>query len=79
MYSPYDAVFGHDKTHIQRMTVEEYMRELQEEEADVRSQSLSQHTPTPPAQQQENHKSGVGASSPRTTPPAPAKARVAAV
>ncbi|TPP48402.1 hypothetical protein CGC21_13760 [Leishmania donovani] len=36
MYSPYDAVYGHDATYIRRMTVEEYVQELKEEEADVR-------------------------------------------
>ncbi|CAG9583814.1 conserved hypothetical protein [Leishmania major strain Friedlin] len=36
MYSPYDAVYGHDTTYIRRMTVEEYVQELKEEEADVR-------------------------------------------
>ncbi|GET93358.1 hypothetical protein, conserved [Leishmania tarentolae] len=35
MYSPYDAVYGHDTTYIRRMTVEEYVQELKEEEADV--------------------------------------------
>ena len=46
MYSPYDAVYGHDTTYIQRMTVEEYVKELQDEEADVRGQSPSQQTNT---------------------------------
>ncbi|KAG5465589.1 hypothetical protein CUR178_00296 [Leishmania enriettii] len=36
MYSPYDAVYGYDTTYIRRMTVEEYVQELKEEEADVR-------------------------------------------
>ncbi|KAK7196195.1 hypothetical protein NESM_000554700 [Novymonas esmeraldas] len=35
MHSPYDAVYGHDSTYIRRMSVEEYVQELNEEEADV--------------------------------------------
>ncbi|CAJ1038084.1 hypothetical protein Q4I30_008043 [Leishmania utingensis] len=35
MYSPYDAVYGHDTTYIRRMTVEEYVQELKEEEDDI--------------------------------------------
>ncbi|KPI88529.1 hypothetical protein ABL78_2341 [Leptomonas seymouri] len=47
MYSPYDAVYGHDTTYIQRMTVEEYTQELQEEEADLCGLSSSPQTFSP--------------------------------
>ncbi|KPA81243.1 hypothetical protein ABB37_03661 [Leptomonas pyrrhocoris] len=66
MYSPYDAAYGHDTTYIQRMTVEEYVKELQEEEADIRGQSPSPHTSTP-ALSQEN-KDVSGKASPSSVP-----------
>ncbi|KAG5464116.1 hypothetical protein LSCM1_00296 [Leishmania martiniquensis] len=44
MYSPYDAVYGYDTTYIRRMTVEEYLQELKEEEADVCGGTPPLHT-----------------------------------
>ncbi|KAG5490161.1 hypothetical protein JKF63_00280 [Porcisia hertigi] len=63
MFSPYDAVYGHDTTYIRRMTVEEYVQELKEEEADARGE-------TPPPRAAGKASENTAPATPTSQPPA---------